>query len=160
MSSQMMQCDDGNNKDGDGYRSVCAIEDKFEWEVIANIHNKSYCRRKWGNGKWVVADTEFWDDANETSGDGWSNSWTVENGFKCQNTANQKSFCYPNWGDKIRDTTPYVEEWDDGNNSSFDGWSKDCKVEFNYVCNPNPGQGDVCTTIYEKPKILSVTLML
>ena len=69
----------------------------------------------------------------------------------------KNSFCYPNWGDKIRDTTPYIEQWDDGNNSNFDGWSKDCKVEFNYVCNPSPGQGDICTTIYDKPKILSAS---
>ena len=49
------------------------------------------------------------------------------------------------------------KQWDDGNNSNFDGWSKDCKVEFNYVCNPSPGQGDICTTIYDKPKILSAS---
>ena len=81
--------------------------------------------------------------------------WTIEIGFKCQNTANIESLCYQNCGDKIRDTIPYVEEWDDGNNSSYDGWSKDCKVEFNYVCSPSPGKGDVWTTIYPKPKILN-----
>ena len=155
LSPQVLQWDDGNTQNGDGCSSVCTIEDKYEWEVMTSIHNKSYWRRKWGNGKWVTADSEAWDDANNTNGDGWSNTWAIELGFKCINTPNDKSFWYPNWGDKIRDTTPYVEEWDDGNNSSFDGCSKDCKVEFNYACTPSLSGGDVCKTIYPKPNILS-----
>ena len=51
-------------------------------------------------------------------------------------------------------TSPYVEEWDDGNNINFDGWSGDCKVEFNYVCSNATGV-DVWKTIYDAPEVLS-----
>ena len=101
---QVLQWDDGNTENGDGCSSVCTIEDKYEWEVMTSIHNKSYWRQKWGNGKWVTADSETWDDANNTNGDGWSNTWAIELGFKYINTPNDKSFWYPNWVEKIRDT--------------------------------------------------------
>ena len=112
---------------------------------MPNLGNKSYCHPLWGNSR--IDSGEEWDDANYTNGDGCTASCKIEFGFKCTNYATKASTWFPNWGDMIRDTIPYVEEWDDGNNIDFDGWSKTWKVEFNYQWNNNTGV-DICITIY------------
>ena len=42
LNPQMAQCDDGNNKSGDGWSKDCYIEGGYSWDIITNLDNKSY----------------------------------------------------------------------------------------------------------------------
>ena len=138
---------------GDGCSSMCMIENGY-YCVQLPTNLLSYCTKTWGNGH--IDSGEDFDDGNSMLGDGWDVNCKYEIGFKCHNYADKPSFWYPNWGDGIRDTTSYNEEWDDGNNIDFDGWSGKCKVEANYVWNHGV-HGDVCETKYSAPVIKSST---
>ena len=109
-----------------------------------------------GNGKYDASNNELCDDGNYLSGDGCKKDWTIETGFKCTNYATKPSFCYPNCGDGIKDTTPTVEQCDDGNNMDLDGCSGTWQVETNYVWTPGL-TADVCTTIYKQPVVLTTS---
>ena len=157
------QCDDGNTKSDDGCSGTCLIESGY-YCVQLPTNNVSYCTKTWGNSH--IDSGEDCDDGNSVLGDGWDANCKYEIGFKCHNYIDKPSFWYPNWGDGIRDTDPFNEQWDDGNNMDLDGWSGDCKVETNYVCNSGV-HGDICKTIFSAPiiknsifdsKLLQVTI--
>ena len=159
INPRVAQWDDGNFVNGDGWNSSCMVESGYSWILDSSLNNKSYWFKAWGNG---VVDTfynENWDDKNIRSGDGWSSNCRIEPGFKWDDPIpNVPSYCYPNWGDGDKDTSPYYEEWDDGNNFDFDGCSKACKKEFNYDCTYDSiKKADVWQTIYDTPVILNST---
>lgn len=78
------ECDDGNNKGGDGCSPTCKIERAFE---CYNDGNKDVCRPICGDGitMWMLnADVkEECDDGNMISGDGCSSNCTIEKGYEC-----------------------------------------------------------------------------
>ena len=45
LSPRVLQWDDGNLNNGDGWSSSCLVEDFYEWEVVTAVHNKSYWRK-------------------------------------------------------------------------------------------------------------------
>ena len=55
-------------------------------------------------------------------------------------------FCY---------TSPFVEEWDDGNNLDLDGCNSKWKIEESYNCIQNLSGNDICKTIFSPPDIIS-----
>ena len=73
------------------------------------------------------------------------------------NMTDQFSFCSLNWGNGRRDKFPFYEECDDGNNLSYDGWSLNWEIEENYVCNQNETGTDIWTSVFDNPKILSLS---
>ena len=77
------------------------------------------------------------DDGNTAGGDGCNQYWYTESGYNWINYSTKPSFWYPIWGDKTIQTSPILEECDDGNNMNYDGWSANWKVEANYVCSTN-----------------------
>ena len=112
----------------------------------------------WGNGNVDSSKNEQCDDGNEVDGDGWDKNCKVEAGYKWKTLPDNTVLCYPNWGDGVRDTSPYVEDWDDGNNFDFDGCSNNWKIEFNYNCTyDSVKKADICNTIYDAPVILNST---
>ena len=71
---------------------------------------------------------ENWDDGNNIdTGDGWTNSGTIENKWIWNDNLLQRSICEPLWGDGVQDHPD--EEWDDDNYDSGGGCSKDCIIE-------------------------------
>ncbi len=101
------QCDDGNQKDGDGCNNLCVIE-------------KTHC----GDGtKQTPNDfgrVEQCDDGNQRNGDGCSNLCVIE-----------REYC----GDGTKQTPNgfgEVEACDDGNKKNGDGCSSTCGVEKTY----------------------------
>ena len=156
LNPQNVQWDDGNFKNENGWSNYCIIESGYEWFVKADLNNRSYCRLMWGNGNVDSSKNEQCDDGNEVDGDGWDKNCKVEAGYKWETLPDNTVLCYPNWGDGVRDTSPYVEDWDDGNN--FDGCSNNWKIEFNYNCTyDSVKKVDVCKTIYDPPIILNST---
>ena len=153
LNPQMAQWDDGNTINGDGWTKDWYVETYYTWDVKTELNNKSYCYLTWGDGRVEASSTEAWDDGNYVNGDGCKSDCSVESGFKWNNFSYKPSFWYPRCGDGVRDNTPPVEEWDDGNNFDTDGWSKTWKVEFNYAWNPGSTGADVWATIYPAPKV-------
>ena len=147
--------DDGNTKSGDGWNYSWSIEPKYYWVTLTEQHNLSYWRLYWSNG--IIDSGEDWDDGNIEKGDGWDNDWHIELAYNWTNFSDKPSFWYPLWGNGKRDTSPFIEEWDDGNNVDLDGWSGKWKVEKNYEWTSSTSGLDVCKTIYSTPVIKSNT---
>ena len=145
--------DDGNTKSGDGWNYSWSIEPKYYWVTLAEQHNLSYWRLYWSNG--IIDSGEDWDDGNVEKGDGWDNDWHIELAYNWTNFSDKPSFWYPLWGNGKRDTTPFIEEWDDGNNLDLDGCNSKWKVEKSYNCIQNLSGIDICKTIYSPPDIIS-----
>ena len=159
MNPRVAQWDDGNFVNGDGWDSSCMIESGYIWILDSSLNNKSLWIKAWGNGVIDTSYNENWDDLNTRPGDGWSSDCRIESGFKWDDPIpNVPSYCYPNWGDGVKDISPNFEEWDDGNNFDYDGCSKDCKTEFNYNWTYDSNKkADVCKTVYDPPEILNST---
>ena len=156
-------CDDGNTIDGDGWQAnwglvttgfVCSggtITVKDTWVLCsAGFYpntSKTQWVTRWGDG--LKAGSEGCDDGNTNDKDGWSSSWTVENGYKCSGgslyssdswskwaTGYYTNFsdttqCITKWGDGVRKGS---EKWDDGNLTDGDGWTSQWIVEDGYIC--------------------------
>jgi len=128
------QCDDGNNKNGDGCSATCTIEESTPYCGDGEINQSSekcddgnntngdgcsatctieepdkYC----GDGI-INQSSEQCDDGNSTNGDGCSASCTIEE---------ENKYC----GDGIINQSS--EECDDGNSKNGDGCSATCKEE-------------------------------
>ena len=114
---------------------------------------------KWGDG--IKTADEKCDDGNLNNGDGWSSTWTVENGYKCSGGSltlpDVWSLCPKGYYTDTSDTTRWItkwgdgfmigkEKWDDGNAVDGDGWSADwLKVEDGYAWYGGQfGQIDIC----------------
>ena len=69
------------------------------------------------------------------------------------NASGQPSVCSPPWGDGIRNEN-LLEEWDDNNLINMDGCDENCKVEFNFIWDPDPITGvDKCVPEFFPPAI-------
>ena len=75
-------CDDGNSESGDGCSEQCAVETGYRcaYSETDDNPNTMQCKSVCGDG--YVRD-ESCDDGNTESGDGCSQSCTVEEGFEC-----------------------------------------------------------------------------
>jgi cysteine-rich repeat protein len=122
--------DDGNDEDGDGCSSTCAVEDGWHWS--GGIADSSDTWDPiWGDGRRIIGKEEC-DDNNEVSGDGWSSEWTFESGYYCKGGSITKPDIWSiQWGDGLR---AGEEMWDDGNTKDGDGWSSRCTVENDWKC--------------------------
>ena len=156
-------CDDGNTVDGDGWQAnwglittgfVCAggtITVKDAWILCtAGFYpntSKTQWVTRWGDG--LKAGSEGCDDGNTNDKDGWSSSWTVEDGYKCSGGSTYSSDSWSKWGTgyytNYSDTTQCItkwgdgvrkgsEKWDDANLTDGDGWTSQWIVEDGYVC--------------------------
>ena len=104
--------DDRNFIDGDGWSSTWTVERGWVWSggtpVSIDIW-KTQC----GDG--IIAPLiEEWDYKNLANGDGWSSSCSIEEGYICRNdySALINSVWYEIWGDGKKYG---INLWDDGN---------------------------------------------
>ena len=75
-------CDDKNTSSGDGCSSACNIESGWSWSGGSST-TKDICVEICGDGIRFHDNSTYCDDGNLINGDGWSSSWEVEYGFKC-----------------------------------------------------------------------------
>ncbi|CDW87712.1 lipoprotein [Stylonychia lemnae] len=157
-------CDDGNDKSGDGQTfliqfkfifrcsSACAIE--IEFDCVVNT-NPSVCTEKCGDGKNLkTAGVTQCDDSNNVSGDGCSTSCTKEDGWTCSGgSKTTPDVCTQICGDGLNlvNSNQYDtgSACDDKNSIRYDGCFN-CIVEDGWYCLPEgPGDLDDATTCYE-----------
>jgi len=149
-------CDDGGNEDGDGCSEDCHVESRH-WSCVT----PGVACVPVACGDHVTDDVrELCDDGNQDDGDGCSSNCVTE---VCDGGACREPRC----GDGFRDPLIFIglgasgdfgsEACDDGNETSGDGCSADCRsVEFGWEC-PEPGTachaaycGDgIATYLYE-----------
>ncbi len=89
-------------------------------------------------GDGLVVTGEQCDDGAPQSGDGCSNSCTIEPGWSC---GGSPSVCTPICGDGM---IVGSEQCDDGATSGGDGCSNVCSIEAGWICS---GEPSVCTTV-------------
>ena len=159
--------DDANTNNGDGWSSDCTtIEAGYKW-IGGTYSSKDVCTlwptgtiqhgtsspnswlSLWGDGK--LQTSESCDDGNTNSGDGWSSSWMIENGYKCTGgtitTKDTWALCDPgayqqgttspnSWAPLCGDgKLAGGEACDDGNTANGDGWNSIwTSIESNYKC--------------------------
>ncbi len=128
-------CDDKNNTNDDGCSSTCAKETGYDCQgEPSQCFDISKCYNGIINGK------ETCDDGNTSDNDGCSHFCRVEEGFECD-VLQTPSRCYKlnACGNGILESKN-GELCDDGNTTSNDGCSADCKaIESGYAC-PTPGK--------------------
>jgi cysteine-rich repeat protein len=74
--------DDGNNINGDGWSSAWAVESG--WFCSGGVQsNPDIWIDIWGDGIVMAQAPTYCDDGNNIDGDGWSLTWTVEDGWTC-----------------------------------------------------------------------------
>jgi cysteine-rich repeat protein len=113
------QCDDGNNRSGDGCSSLCQVE-CTEWCGCGT--NTCIISTVCGDGN--LSPDEACDDGNIMGGDGCSaNCETIEPGWSCPAPGRR---CVPVCGDGI---LVVPETCDDGNTTAGDGCSATCSTE-------------------------------
>jgi cysteine-rich repeat protein len=91
-----------------------------------------------GCGDGGIDGDEACDDGDTSSGDGCSDSCTIESGWEC---LGEPSLCTTDCGDGV--ITVGLEECDDGLAFGGDGCSENCVIEFGYSCTGTPSD---CTT--------------
>jgi fibro-slime domain-containing protein len=116
------QCDDGNNKGGDGCSPGCKLELGYNCDP-----NGGGCMPVCGDG--VVVGVEACDDMNTQSGDGCSATCTLEAGWACPDEG--KACVAARCGDSIE---VGGEVCDYGDDSNGDGCNDQCKVESGWTC--------------------------
>lgn len=139
-------CDDNNTQAGDGCSALCQVE--HGWRCTssvpfgAGIGGLDTCAAICGDGAYVSWG-EGCDDNNTASGDGCSDTCTVEPGFRCTGgSPNSPTQCATVCGDGLR---AGAEECDDGARVSGDGCSVDCLIEPGYSCSGgSPTSADSC----------------
>ena len=125
--------DDGNYINGDGWDSSCNTESGWTW-VGGNLIHKDTWIEICGDGMIFNSNSTYCDDGNSSDGDGWTSSWSIENGWIWSGGSTSTSTKWKEiWGDGIRfnSNSSYC---DDGNNINDDGWDSICKVESNWKC--------------------------
>ena len=106
------QCEDGNDKSGDGCSQTCEIEEGYQCINGLLPHFPQKCTPICGDS--LIKPPETCDDGNTRDGDGCSSLCQIEGTEK---------FC----GNGTREIN---EECDDGNNIPGDGCSPQCLVEL------------------------------
>ena len=120
--------DDGNNLNGDGWRSTWAIESGWKWSGGSTTRSDVWSDI-WGDGKVVKSITNYCDDGNTSNGDGWNSSCYTEAGWKwVGGSVSSPSDCSEIWGDGISIVHDSLK-WDDGNVVNGDGCSSTCNIE-------------------------------
>ncbi|CAI2380327.1 unnamed protein product [Moneuplotes crassus] len=123
-------CDDGDQADGDGCDSNCAVETGYNCTSI-NL-GTSVCEPICGDG--IQISPEQCDDGNLIVDDGCAADCTIETDFNCtvQGTISQ---CSRNCGNGILRASDELSTYcDDGNLDDGDGCNSNCSVETGYTC--------------------------
>ena len=124
--------DDANNINGDGWSSAWGVETGWKW-TGGSTTTKDSCSEIWGDGIRFNSVSTYCDDKNTNNSDDWSSSWTIESGWLCSGgTSTTVDIWSEIWGDGKRFNTN-SSYWDDGNLINGDGWSSQCKVEWQYT---------------------------
>ena len=127
--------DDGNLNNGDGWSSTCLIESGFEC-IGGTPTTPDTWHDIWGDGVVVYKTSTNCDDGNTISGDGWSSTCAVENGWDWTGgSLSSTDHCSIVWGNGI--LTSQYEEWDDGNRISGDGCNIFWKIESGWTWTTN-----------------------
>ena len=104
-----------------------------------------------GNGivnSTIDSASEQWDDANTSSGDGWSSTCQIEDLYVwTTNTFIDLTAWTYDWGNGVLKTA-VKEQWDDGNTSSLDGWSDLWQVETGWTCTGSDGSKSSWSSIW------------
>jgi cysteine-rich repeat protein len=110
-------------------------KDKSTWSP--GFSNESvFCMDEWGDGSVQLTPQIYqWDDGNNNDYDGCSKDWKIENFYDWDiiTDLNNKSYWYLKWGNGKHDPTN-GEAWDDGNESSGDGWEDDWTMNTGFKC--------------------------
>ena len=128
-------CDDGNTNNGDGWSSSWLIESGWTCAGGSST-SKDICIIQtssvpWGNGITETALNEQWDDGNTNNGDGWSATWTIEQGYVWEILSNLHYLSL--WSISCGNgRINSGEGWDDGNFVNGDGWNSNCMKEAGY----------------------------
>jgi fibro-slime domain-containing protein len=124
------QCDDSNDKGGDGCSKLCQVENNFDCPTPGQpCLNLAKC----GNGK--LTSDETCDDGNTENGDGCSaDCQTIEIGWQCRVPSKP---CTPECGDGVLSAR---EACDDHNSKNGDGCSATCKLEPGFKCEGTPSK--------------------
>ena len=127
------ECDDGNNKTGDGCAANCTNEKGFDCD--SPLNGKSVCYNvTCGDGVRVTG--EECDTGGMEGCD--PDDCTVVDGFNCSAPSFAKSTCTPTCGDGI---VAGNETCDDNNADSIDGCDSTCTVEVGYNCTKTDANG-------------------
>lgn len=136
-------CDDGNTTNGDGCNATCEIEGGWVCDAAGQPCRQPRCGDGYidyvpggtggsggmagmGTGGYGPGTYEECDDANVTSGDGCSQSCTIEPGYSCPSSGApcKVAVC----GDGIVDYP--VESCDDGNTQDGDYCTSTCQYDY------------------------------
>ena len=130
-----LECEDGNNDDGDGWDFKCGVESGYTW-TGGNETTPDTCH-KWGNG--ILTSIEACDDGNTDNNDGWDSTWNIETDYTCDSAS--PTVCQKCSDSKVTGN----ETWDDGGLADTDGCNSACFVESGYQCTGEPSN---CTPIW------------
>lgn len=86
-------CDDGNRDDGDGCTSLCFVDQGWKCEVLAGGLSSCELLSVCGNQVREWEKSEECDDGDLFSGDGCSNTCTIEPGYTCSNFTFRSDLC-------------------------------------------------------------------
>ena len=124
--------DDENIKNGDGCSSTCSIETGWTWSG-GSPASKDTWNEIWGDGMRFNSDSNYWDDGNNVSGDGWDSTWYTEVGWTCiGGSSSTKDTCSEICGDGTRFHS-YNTYWDDGNTNNKDGCTSSWSIEAGWT---------------------------
>ncbi|CAI2386961.1 unnamed protein product [Moneuplotes crassus] len=131
-------CDDGNEKSGDGCSSACKVETGFECKGWHNQTCESIC----GDG--VKASDEECDDGGTNDGDGCDKDCKHERDYLCTGQGVSIS-CTRQCGNGILNPTDDLKTTcDDNNTISGDGCDSNCAVESGYICKSPTYTNSIC----------------
>ena len=137
------ECDDGNQRPGDGCDPTCRIE--RGWTCSGgNTGVEDVCTHECGD--WRKFYHEHCDDGNDINGDGCTSGCIEEPGFRCTGgTHHWRDTCVELCGDGRN--AGYFN-CDDGNTVSGDGCSSTCTLEAGYQCiGGNATTADFCREV-------------
>ena len=97
----------------------------------------------------IYSNIVYWDDGNQSDGDGWSSSCNIESGWNCLGGSNTaKDSCTEIWGDGVKYNT-ISSYWDDHNNIDGDGWDSSWNVESGWSWNGGSSTNqDNCSEVW------------
>jgi cysteine-rich repeat protein len=136
--------DDANTIEGDGWSSDCLEE--LGWECSGGtFFSQDSWTESWGDGRRFNSNDTYCDDRNNLNGDGWSEYWEVEEGYKWYGGSEVSQDKWePICGDG---KTFFPETWDDGNLNNEDGWNSDCQIESGWNCSSRQENQSYCSEI-------------
>lgn len=139
--SDVEQCDDGNTAPGDGCTGLCNKEPFYNCGVPGQP-----CVSTIVCGDSAVIGDEACDDGNTAAGDGCaSDCKSTEPGYSCPTAQSVGGSCIPLLQPECGDgRLDFGEYCDDGNRTSVDGCTDQCRVTPGYTC---AAAGRACTLI-------------